>query len=82
MFILKKKIEKKEQMSIHDNEKTENASIENSLMKKVKIKNEFGEEQQKNKNKQPTLPAPHLQHFKERMGEYYEEKPFKIHAKR
>ena len=77
MFILKKKIEKKEQMSIHDNEKTENASIENSLMKK-----EFGEEQQKNKNKQPTLPAPHVQHFKERMGEYYEEKPFKIHAKR
>ena len=53
---MKKKIEKKEQMSIHDNEKTENAGIENSLMKKVKIKNEFEEEQQKNKNKQPPPP--------------------------
>ena len=37
LFILKKeKIEKKEQMSIDDEEKREN-----SLMKKVKIKNEF-----------------------------------------
>ena len=42
LFILKKeKIEKKEQMSIADDEKRENVSVENSLMKKVKIKNEF-----------------------------------------
>ena len=55
-----KRIEKKEQMSIDDDEKRQNASAEKSLMKKVKIKNEF----------------------KERMGEYYEEKPFKIPAER
>ena len=38
------KIEKKEQMSIDDDKKRENASIEDSLMKKVKTKNEFEEE--------------------------------------
>ena len=37
------KIEKKEQMSIDDDKKRENARIENSLMKKVKIKNQFEE---------------------------------------
>ena len=42
-----KKIEKKEQMSIGDDEKRENASIENSLMKKLKIKNEFEGQQKK-----------------------------------
>ena len=42
------KIEKKEQISIDNDEKRENASIENSLMKKVKIKNKF-EGEQKNK---------------------------------
>ena len=36
-----KRIEKKEQMSIDDDEKRQNASAEKSLMKKVKIKNEF-----------------------------------------
>ena len=51
-------------MLIDNDEKRENASAENSLMKKVKIINEFEREQ------------------KERMGEYYEGKPFKIHAKR
>ena len=35
-------------MLIDDEEKRENASVENSLMKKVKIKNEFDGEQ-KNK---------------------------------
>ena len=40
-----KKIEKKEQMSIDDDQKRENASVENNLMKKVKIKNEFEGEQ-------------------------------------
>ena len=35
-----KKKEKKEQMLIDDDGKKENASVENSLMKKVKIKNE------------------------------------------
>ena len=32
-------------MLIDDEEKRENASVENSLMKKVKIKNEFDGEQ-------------------------------------
>ena len=44
MFILREKIEKKERMSIDDDKKRENASVGNSLMKKVKIKNEFEEE--------------------------------------
>ena len=35
-----KKNEKKEQMLTDDDGKKENASVENSLMKKVKIKNE------------------------------------------
>ena len=39
LFILRKKIEKKEQMLIHDDEKRKNEGIEKSLMKKVKIKN-------------------------------------------
>ena len=34
-------------MSIDDDEKRENASIENSLMKKLKIKNEFEGQQKK-----------------------------------
>ena len=38
-------------MSIDDDKKRENVSIENSLMKKVKRKTEFEEEQEKNKNK-------------------------------
>ena len=41
---------KKGQMSIDDDKKRENASIENSLMKKVRRKNEF-EEEQKSKEK-------------------------------
>ena len=50
LFILKKKkIEKKEQILIDDDEKRENASVENSLMKKVKIKNEFEGEQKEKK---------------------------------
>ena len=36
-----KKIEKKEQISIDDDEKRENTRVKNSLMQKVKIKNEF-----------------------------------------
>ena len=43
LFIMMEKIEKKEQMSIDDAKKRENASFENSLMKKVKIKNQFEE---------------------------------------
>ena len=42
-----KKIEKKEQMSIDDDETKENTSVENILMKNVNIKNEFKEEQEK-----------------------------------
>ena len=34
-------------MSIDDDEKRENASTENSLMKKLKIKNEFERQQKK-----------------------------------
>ena len=45
----KKKIEKKEQILIDNDEKRENAIVENSLMKKVKIKNEFEGEQKKKK---------------------------------
>ena len=44
-------------MSIDDDEKSENASVENSLMKKVKRKNEFEEGQEKNKNKKNLLSA-------------------------
>ena len=55
-----KKIEKKEQMLIDDNEKRENAWVENSLMKKVKIKNQFEEEQEKNlKKKKKILTSGH-----------------------
>ena len=38
-------------MSIDDDKKRENASVENSLMKKVKIKNEFEREQKNKKTK-------------------------------
>ena len=57
LFILRKKIEKKEQMSIHDDEKRKNERVEKSLMKKVKIKNEFEKAQEKTKtnHKSPTL---------------------------
>ena len=50
-----KKIEKKEQMLIDDDEKKEYASVWNSLMKKVKIKNEFEGEQKKLKRGQKKL---------------------------
>ena len=43
----KKKIEKREQMSIDDDKKRKNASVENSLIKIVKIKNEFEGKQKK-----------------------------------
>ena len=42
-----KKIEKKEQILIDDDEKRENASVENSSMKKAKMKNELEGEQKK-----------------------------------
>ena len=50
-------------------------SVENSLVKKVKIENEF-EGEQKNIEKTYT------QRVKERIGEYHEEKTFKIYEKR
>ena len=50
-----KKIEKKEQMSIDDDEKSENASVKNSLMKKVKTKNEFEGEQKNNRKRSKKL---------------------------
>ena len=43
----KKKIEKREQMSIDDDKKRKNASVKNSLIKIVKIKNEFEGKQKK-----------------------------------
>ena len=39
------KMEKKEQISIDDDEKQDQAGHQNSLMKKVKIKNEFKNEE-------------------------------------
>ena len=47
------KIEKEKQMSTDDDKKRENGSVKNSLMNNLKIKNEFEEEQEKNKNKKP-----------------------------
>ena len=38
-------------MSIDDDEKRENANVENILMKTVKIKNEFEREQKRNKKR-------------------------------
>ena len=67
-------------MLIDDDEKRENASFENSLMKKVNVKNEFEEVLEKKLKKK--LKKTYAQRIKERMGEYYEEKPFKIHVKR
>ena len=75
-----KKIEKNEQMSIDDDKKGQNVSAENSLMKKVKTKNEF-EGGQTKKNRKSSKKN-YTQRVKERVGEYYEEKPFKIHAKK
>ena len=66
-------------MLIEDDKKRENVSVENSLMIKVKIKNEFEVDQEKNKKK---FRKTYAQRVKERMSEYCEEKPFKIHAKR
>ena len=60
-------------MLIGYDKKRENVSEKNSLMKKVKIKNEFEGQQEK---------KIYAQRVKERIDEYYEEKPFKIHAKR
>ena len=47
-------------MLIDDDEKRENASVENSLMKKVKVKNEFEEERDKNLKKKKNLKKPTL----------------------
>ena len=75
-------------MSIDDDKKRKNASVENSLIKKVKIKNEFEGKQKKKKQKKKNKKnrkrskKSYTQRVKERMGEYYEEKPVKIHAKR
>ena len=67
-------------MSIDDGKKRENESVQNSLMKKVKIKNKFEEEQKKiKKNK---FKETYALRIKKKMGEYYEKKQFKIHAKR
>ena len=54
-----KKIEKKKQMLIDDNEKKENAHAENCLMKKVKIKNEFEEKQGTKKRNKKNLSSAH-----------------------
>ena len=61
-----KKNEKKEQMSIDGYEKKENVSVENSLMKKVMIKNEFEEQQEKYNKK---LKNTYAQPINEKMGE-------------
>ena len=48
---IKQKMEKKEQISIDDDKKQDQAGYENSLMKKVNIKNEFINEQEKRRKK-------------------------------
>ena len=48
---IKQKIEKKEQISIDDDKKQDQAGYENSLMKKVKINYEFINEQEKRRKK-------------------------------
>ena len=46
-------------MLIDDDEKRENASVGNSLMKKVKIKNESEEEQEQKKINKKNLTSAH-----------------------
>ena len=63
---------------IDDNKKRENASIENSLMKKVKLKNEFEGEQKKRKtSKKITFNV-----LRKEWVNIMRKNPFKIHAKR
>ena len=45
-------------MSIDNDEKRENASVENSLMKKVKVENEFEGEHKKSKEIKKNLRSP------------------------
>ena len=52
-------------MSIDDDKKRENASVENSLMKKEKAKNELERGQKKKKKDQNS----YAQRVKERIGE-------------
>ena len=52
-------------MLIEDDKKRENVSVENSLMIKVKIKNEFEVDQEKNKKK---FRKTYAQRVKERMS--------------
>ena len=55
LFIVKNKIEMNVQMLIDDDKKRENTSVKNSLMKKVKIKNEFEGEQKQYKEVKKNL---------------------------
>ena len=70
--------EEKKIVCSDDDKKRQDASVENSLIKKVKMKNEF-EGRKKNRKR---LKKSYAQRVKERISEYYEEKPLKIHAKR
>ena len=48
---IKQKMEKKEQIFIDDDEKQDQVGYENSLMKKVKLKNEFENEEEKTRKR-------------------------------
>ena len=75
---VKQEMEKKEQDSIDADEKKDEARDENSLMKKVKIKNEFLEEAEKLRKQ---VGKSYQEKVKKRKGEYYEEKPLKKSSK-
>ena len=65
---IKQKMEKKEQISITDDEKQYQAVHEHNLMKKFKRKNEFLNEEEKTTKRSKKC---YRKQVKERMGEYY-----------
>ena len=71
----KQKLEKREQVSIDNDEKQEEARDDNNLMKDIKVKSQFLEEVKKNRKR---LKKCYAKRVKPRMGEYFEEKPLKI----
>ena len=64
-------------MSIPDDEWRENASVENSLMKKAKKTNEFEEKQKKQKE----IKKPYSQRIKERVGKFMRKNHLKFRQK-
>ena len=68
---IKQKMEKKEQISINNDKKQYQARYENSFMKRVKIKNEFLNEEERTRKRSKKS---YRERVKKRMGEYYGEK--------